>query len=193
MRWVVSLSVAGCIPVLHSEDGGAASEWVAPENGWPISEPPAGLEAEGYEDGQVVPDVRGIDVYGDEVSLWQFYGSLVVLDLSTQWCSPCRELAEGVQETADHFGEELVYVTLMPEDTEGEPVDEEDLADWAEYYGIVTEPVLADPEGYAYDVVPPGSVEGWPAVFVVDRDLRVHERVGEPTDANIRAVVTEIL
>jgi thiol-disulfide isomerase/thioredoxin len=195
MRWLVGVLVVGCVPVLESPEGEAPSaEWEAPVNTWPISQPPTGLEAEGYEDGQVVPDVRGIDAYGDEVSLWQFYGSVIVLDLSTQWCAPCRALAEGVQETADHYGDDLVYLTVMPENNYNEPPSEQDILDWVEFYGITTEPVLADPEGYSYDVVPPGSSEGWPALFVIDRDLRIHGRVeGEATDANVRAVVDEIL
>ncbi len=65
MRWVVCGLLVGCVPVLESPEGEAPSGvWEAPENGWPIAEPPAGLEAEGYADGEVVPDVRGIDANG---------------------------------------------------------------------------------------------------------------------------------
>jgi thiol-disulfide isomerase/thioredoxin len=194
MRWVVCGLLVGCVPVLESPEGEAESDvWVAPENGWPIAEPPSGLEAEGYELGQIVPDVRGLDVDGDEVSLWQFYGSVIVLDISTMWCSPCRDLAEKVQETADHYGDALVYLTIMPEDLEYETPSEDELAEWMDYYGILTEPVLSDPDQYSYDVVPPGSATGFPAVFVIGRDLRIGTRVNPPTDDNVRAALDEIL
>ena len=54
------------------------------------------LAQEGFREGQVIPDMRLMDQYGDEVSAWQFYGMVIALDFSTEWCAPCQELAKEV-------------------------------------------------------------------------------------------------
>ena len=78
------LLATGCVPELTSPAGTVleVSDYTAPENSWPMGEaPPASLAAEGFGSGQVVPDMRLMDQYGDEVSLWQFYGLVVALVL----------------------------------------------------------------------------------------------------------------
>lgn len=182
---------AGCVPVLESPDGGDEVPWAAPENGWYKGEPPEELEGEGFEPGQVVPDGAATDQFGDPVSLWQFHGAVWVLDVSTMWCSPCQELARGVQETADEYRDDgFVYVTVLLEDLEGDVPDAEELQEWGDAFGIETEPIVADDKGYGYAVVPDNA---FPGLLVIDRDLRVHARISPPSDAGVRAAVEEIL
>ena len=95
--------LAGCIPHLYSPEDAGPWSWDPPENSWGEGGPPTGLQGEGFFQGDVVQDLRGQDQFGAEVSLWQFYGELVVLDISTMWCAPCQDLARGVQETAERY------------------------------------------------------------------------------------------
>ena len=92
---------SACIPVLTSpsDDSGSSGSWIAPDNSWVSAEPPSDLVGEGWQEGQVVPDARFFDQYGQDVSIWQFYGQVIALDVSTIWCAPCRELAAHVDET----------------------------------------------------------------------------------------------
>ena len=191
---VTSLLAAGCVPNLVSDDVNTDPtewSWEAPDNRWPTAAPPDGLIGEGFERGDIVPDFRLMDQHGETVSLWQFHGQVVVLDISTMWCSPCRELAEGAEETWEEFEEHgFVYLTVLPEDVEREAPDNDDLNQWGDHYGI-SQPILSDPErGYSAPAVPG---DAFPQVYVIGRDLRVVDRLSVPTDANLRATVGDIV
>ncbi|MCA9490732.1 MAG: redoxin domain-containing protein [Myxococcales bacterium] len=185
------LAMIACVPHLNTEHPvEPVGEWTAPENSWATSPPPAGLEGEGFDVGDIVVDVRLPDQFDDEVSVWQFFGHLVVLDVSTMWCAPCRELAETTQHTVDTYGDALQYVTVLQEDPDGDPPTTEDLGSWANVYGLST-PVLGD-----------GTYEGtgaaidngqYPALLLIDTELHVVERINPPTDAQLVAAIEEHL
>ncbi len=185
------LAVVGCVPHLYSEDSGGDTTWEAPENSWSSKTPPSGLAPEGFDEGDVVFDLRGLDQFGDEVSLWQFYGSLVVLDISTQWCAPCQDLARGAQETVEHDqGDDVVYLTLLGEDTEGESSTSETCEQWADAFGIEA-PIITDPSDLRKEIVDDGS---YPRVMIIGRDLRVEiTEIENPTDPKIRSAIDELL
>ena len=195
MRGSICLLLVACAPRLYSEDSSLdtpepGGEWVAPENGWPMATPPAGLVGVGFSDGQVVPDVRGLDQRGDEVSLWQFYGTLMVIDISTIWCAPCQDLAAGAQETADDYADrDVQYVTVLQEDLDGNAPDRADLNAWGDLFGI-TAPILADGDLLMLQAIKQGS---YPAVLLVDRKLRVVKRVNPVTDEQIREGLDQLL
>src|SRR5688500_8285864 len=113
MRWILFLSMtAGCVPRLYTPESELVlADWEPPENSWETGAPAADLVGEGYAVGDVVPDFRLLDQHGDEVSLWQFYGSVVLLDVSTIWCGPCQDLAWDTEATWTDFRDEgFVYL-----------------------------------------------------------------------------------
>ena len=184
-------SFLACVPYLYSEE--VTGDWVAPENTWPSQTPPAETVEQGFSSGEVPPDFRGTDQHGDEVSLWQFYGMLVVVDISTMWCAPCQELAADVEETYHHYLEdEVMYLTVLPENLQSEPPTIDDLNQWADAFGI-SAPVLGDAEGWSYNLVPQGSTEGFPNIMLLDRDLSVLDNELEASDAAIRAAIEAAL
>lgn len=186
--------LAGCVPNLTSpltEDSGGDSSWVAPVNSWSSSAPPADLEGEGYSVGQVMPDFLLMDQNGDEVALWQFYGSVIVLDISTMWCGPCKDLAKDVTETWHEYDDRgFMYLTLLPEDDQGQVPDQEDLQRWAGDYDIEA-PVLSDDIRRSYEMAPDAA---YPRVYVIDRGMKVAvDRVNPVSDAQIRAEIEALL
>ena len=183
-------ALTGCIPHLYT-DSAVPWTWEVPDNSWGVGAPPDGLLGEGYFVGEVIPDLRGLDRFGDEVSLWQFYGDLVVLDVSSMWCAPCRDLARGVEETAELYHDQgVTYLTLMGEDMEGEPATPEVCAEWADAFGI-SQPVITDPLEARKDIV---SDNAYPRVMIIGRDLRVEiEEIETPTDPKIRSVLGGLL
>ncbi len=158
----------GCVPRLESPDGGVPQEWLQPQNSWPGSEPPAGLVGEGWFEGDVVPDVRGLDRHGDEVSLWQFYGQPVVLDVSHVWCSPCQQLAALLPGHEENFPE-AAFVTLLVEAYDGTPATPEDCAEWSDAFSLHS-PVITDPELASEPIVITNS---YPYAVLIDPDLTV--------------------
>lgn len=180
-------TATGCVPRLY----GQVLEWDPPDNGWPQAEPPEDLQGEGWEVGEVAPDFRLVDQFGDTVSLWQFYGDVILVDVSTMWCAPCQELARHTEETwLDYRDEGFMYLTVLQEDVHGGPPDVEALNAWAEGFGI-SAPVLDDGSKEATGkAVRQGQ---FPVVLVVGRDMRVTTRVNPIEDSEIRRAVEAAL
>lgn len=184
---LLPLPLLACVPVLTSPPGAddPAGPWEAPENSWPVCDgPPAGHVGTGYGVGDTAPDFLLKDQYGAQVSLWQFHGCTVALDISTMWCAPCQELAEEAQAIADDYRDEgVVYVTIMPQDLGSDPPDTDELMDWSEGFDLV-EPILSDDVGYSYNVVT--GARGFPAVLILDTDGVIVDDLTTVTDEAIR-------
>jgi thiol-disulfide isomerase/thioredoxin len=182
------VSSAACSPRLYSAGGGADDvAWTAPENGWPSQAPPEDLEGQGFEPGMISLDIRGTDQHGATVSSWQFYGLTVLVDVSTMWCAPCRELgmhAEDVYQAWKDRG--FMHLTVLHEDIDNGDVDGEELNLWAglpasgdSSYDLITAPIIADNKGVS------GSIKAikanqYPAVLLIGPDLEVLERLDPP-------------
>lgn len=183
----------GCVPVLVTEDTGDTGDcpsWTAPTNDWPTATPPACLEGQGFSAGEVIPDFRLPDQRGQTVSLWQFFGDVVLVDISTMWCGPCRELAYETQATYEDYADSgFMYVTILAEDNDGQPPDTDDLVTWADYYGIEA-PIVGDGDkAFSGQVVFDGT---YPRLLLVDRELRVIEEV-DANDQAVRAAIEAAL
>jgi len=196
MTFLLPVLVAACVPHLTSPTDTGEDVFCVDtpplDYHWPCEPPPEELEAEGVGEGQVPPDFRMVDQFGDTVALWQFYGLVVVLDISTMWCGPCQQLAGDVEPMwQDYRDRGFVYVTILAQDLlDGEPPDVAELASWAEYYGI-TAPILSDGEGWSPPIT---GDDGFPRVMVLGTDMRIVEDEVIPTeDATIRAIVEPLL
>jgi thiol-disulfide isomerase/thioredoxin len=190
--WVtglVALTISGCVPQLTSSgiDGGP---WQAPANRWNVSDPPEDLVNVGFSVGQTPPDFRLLDQFGEEVSLWQFYGRVVLLDVSTMWCGPCQEVASHTQNTfEEHVDDGFMYLTVLHEDVENRPPTQDDLNLWADYYQIKA-PVLADGDQATGLAVTQGQ---YPAVMVIGRDMKIATRPRSLDEGSIYDAIIDAL
>ena len=183
---------SACVPALYSiGDDETGEAWVAPENSWEVSTPPEELVEEGFLPGNVLPDCRIPDQFTDTVSLWQFYGDVLVVDISTIWCGPCQELAEDTEETYnDYKPQGFTYITILAENATGGDTSNDDLNLWVDEFGI-SAPVLGDPGKTCTAAgVPDGQ---YPVVLVVDRQMRVREQVLPPSDEALRTAIEAAL
>ena len=106
------------------------------------------------------------------------------------WCRPCQQIASEVTETwHDYQDEGFIYLTMLPEDVDGNSPDNEDLNQWADSFGIEA-PVLGDDGTYAY-AVEPNSL--WPVLMLIDRDMTIVADRIEATDEAIRGAIEETL
>ena len=150
--------------------------------------------ADGFGVGERVPDRALTDQHGASVSLRDFDGDVVLLDVSTMWCAPCQEVALHAEDTYREYRREgFVYVTVLQEDPHGDAPDTDDLDAWATAYGL-SAPVLADGgesgERVTAEVVADGQ---FPAILVIGRQGVVEERVGATDDASVRDAIERAL
>lgn len=191
---ILSLAfLMACAPHLYTDatQDSACSPSLAPENSWPSAEElPCDVGGTGFQTGQVPPELVAPDQTGATVSLWQFFGHVTVVDISTMWCAPCQDLAHGVQATADAFAADgLVYVTVLPENIHNEVPTVDDLAYWANSFHI-TSPVLSDGENWYAGAVVEAS---FPQVMVLNERLEICKRDIAANDAAVEAAIESCL
>lgn len=177
-----------CMPVLVSE---GLTDWVQPENDWEMNIPPADAVEEGFRVGETPLDLRMIDQHGKDVSLWQFYGQIVLLDVSAEWCAPCRLLAEDTEHTYLEYKDDgFMYLTLLAEDEYSQLPSQEVLDEWANEYSI-TAPVLADTIDHRPQLVPTGA---YPRLILINQDMKVEKANITPAeDSRIREEIEKLI
>ncbi|MCG8582106.1 MAG: TlpA family protein disulfide reductase [Bacteroidales bacterium] len=56
-----------------------------------------------YNDGDLIPDFTYTDINGQEISLSDFRGKLVYIDLWATWCGPCMDGIPHFKKVRDHY------------------------------------------------------------------------------------------
>ena len=139
----------------------------APETAVEEPHPLEGVEC-GYDIGDVACNFEYKDQHEELVGLWDFYEKPIILDFSTMWCYYCNVAAYFEFRVVEEVGsEDLVWVTVLVENEEGQPPSSEDCQKWANDYAL-EQPVLAGD----YDVLEQGySVEAWPTFFIINKEM----------------------
>tara|TARA_Y100001973_G_C5139714_1_gene302285 strand:- start:325 stop:912 length:588 start_codon:yes stop_codon:yes gene_type:complete len=110
------------------------------------------------------------------VNLYDFYGSTVVLDLSAMWCGPCNVAGMDVQATVERFAEHDVrYITVLIDNSQGQPPSLTDAQNWATNLGIETEPVLQGSRDLlSSDPTSGWPLESWPTFIMITSDMEIY-------------------
>jgi thiol-disulfide isomerase/thioredoxin len=108
------------------------------------------------------PELTFLDAAGNEVSLADFQGKLVVLNLWATWCAPCRrEMPSLDRLQAKHGGDGLEVIALS--------LDRGDVAKVRDFFaelGIANLAIYQDPKGRAGREL---GAPGLPTTVVIDR------------------------
>ncbi|MFQ6615463.1 MAG: TlpA family protein disulfide reductase [Fidelibacterota bacterium] len=114
--------------------------------------------------GKIAPDFQLADVEGNQVSLTDLQGKVVVINFWATWCAPCREEIPGFVKLQDKYGDDLAIVGISM-DLDGPAV----VPQFVEDFGINYIILYGDEAvSRAY-----GGITGIPTSFVLDRNLVV--------------------
>jgi thiol-disulfide isomerase/thioredoxin len=109
-----------------------------------------------------VPEITFLDADGNELSLADFEGKVVVLNLWATWCAPCREEMPSLDRLqAAHGGEDLQVVALSLD--RGDSLDK--VRRFYDEVGIETLAIYRDPEA---EVGRAFRAPGLPTTIVID-------------------------
>ena len=161
------------------------------QGGWDRQPWPADIEEQevGYAIGSVAPNFALPDSYGDNISLWSFYGNVILVKNSAAWCGPCRQSEEEAEERYQRFVEEgFIQITIVAEDEGYEPSEQDDLERWRDDFSV-TFPVVSD-EGWA---VSNGYEQdsGIPTFSLIGRDMTLRTLDGSHSDGEIEQLLAE--
>jgi thiol-disulfide isomerase/thioredoxin len=127
--------------------------------------------------GEHACNFSGINSLDEIEELYDFYGSPIVLDLSTMWCGSCRSAAGDVQEITEMYEDEgLIYLTVLVENLYREDATSDDIKWWLEEFGIIDAPVISVPRSAILnndDQTQGWFLQGWPTFYFIDSELRV--------------------
>ena len=113
------------------------------------------------------PDFTLSDMRGNEVSLSDFKGNIVIINFWATWCGPCRFEIPDLIDLQEKYNGDLVVLGVSL-DYDGPSV----VPQFAERLGI-SYPVLYGNGQVAHRY---GGVTGIPTTFVIDRGLNVYKR-----------------
>jgi cytochrome c biogenesis protein CcmG, thiol:disulfide interchange protein DsbE len=114
------------------------------------------------------------DLGGQAVRLSAFRGKVVLLNLWTTWCPPCREEMPSMEKLWLQLKDRGFVLLAVSQDEGGKALVEPFVQQLK-----LTFPVLVDPEHQVGDRY---QVWGYPESFLIDREGRVVERIIGPRD-----------
>jgi len=134
----------------------------------------AGFLGSGSRGPKMAPDFAVTDLEGRAVRLSALRGRVVLLNVWTTWCAPCREEMPSLDRLQARLRERAFTLLAVSQDEEGRRVVEPFVQQTR-----LSFPVYLDP---GHQVGDRYEVWGYPETFVIDRNGFVVERVIGPRD-----------
>jgi len=117
-------------------------------------------------------DFTLVDQDGKNFNLYDHHGKLIILDFSAMWCNPCQLAAFEVEDLQQEYGEDIVYVTILVENTHQNQARLSDVKAWADAFNIVTAPVLqGSRELISSDPDVGWPLAAWPQFHIINKDM----------------------
>lgn len=134
------------------------------------------------------------DQAGVEVSLYDFYGKIIIVDLSVMWCGPCQSMGRAADGVVTDYGSDNVeWLTLIIENEYGDTPEQSDLQRWSDVLGISGH-VL----GASREIVNPANenaypITGWPTYVIIDQEMILQHAVTGWNEQSLRGTLDSML
>lgn len=133
------------------------------------------------------PEISAEGLSGETVSLAQYEGKVVVLNVWGSWCAPCRKEAPDLVEAADATAESAQFLGLNTRDLDKAPAEAFVRAFEIEY------PSIYDPQGQLllkFTDLPPAGI---PSTLIIDEQGRVAARIiGVTTKITLVDIINDV-
>ncbi len=132
--------------------------------------------------GSKAPDFEIADLEGNLVSLSDYSGQVVLVNIWATWCPPCREEMPSLQRLYESFADQPVEILAVSVDAALGEVDRTgqpggDVGAFAESMGL-TFPILHDPSGEIQEVY---RTTGVPETFLIGKDGTIYKKIAGGT------------
>ena len=113
-----------------------------------------------------------MDQHGNRIDLYDYYGSVILLDFSAMWCYPCQVAGSDHNAMVSEFaGEDFVYITVLLENFQSQTPTQADLIDWADHFEM-SSPVLQGRKTlYGQNEKEQWAFGSYPSFVIIDRDM----------------------
>jgi thiol-disulfide isomerase/thioredoxin len=109
-----------------------------------------------------MPELRFVDGSGRALTLGDFRGKVVLLNIWATWCAPCREEMPALDRLQAQLGGERFQVVALSVDLQGAPIARKFYSE----VGIKALPLYIDPSAKAAFTL---DAAGLPASLLIDR------------------------
>ena len=113
-------------------------------------------------EGSAAPAFEAVRLSGDSVSLADFEGEVVLLNVWATWCVPCRQEAPELQALHETYADSGLHVVGVTVDNRGV---EDQIHQFIDQHGM-TYDIWWDPDGTAIDTF---GAMGVPMTLLIDR------------------------
>ena len=139
--------------------------------------------------GDPFPNFIAVDQYGEYVDIYDFanQGKKIIIEVGAAWCRPCQQLASWLSngdntiESSPRWKkeysvirdmvnkEEIIFITILVQNSLRESMTYEDVFSWHENYPNHKIPVLADEYKDVHQWIKP---YGYPCINLLDENMK---------------------